>query len=74
MSDSESTVTQEQKPTPKAKPAKKKASGSAKKKSDDNRKRGRKAYPVLTFEEALKFGQGLLEQGAGTPDEAGNRL
>ncbi|MDB5355321.1 MAG: hypothetical protein JWN24_1774 [Phycisphaerales bacterium] len=33
----------------------------------DLRRRGRKPYPVMTFEEALAIGQGILEHGAGHP-------
>jgi hypothetical protein len=37
------------------------------KSKNDGRRRGRKPYPVITFDEALRLGQGLMEHGAGHP-------
>jgi hypothetical protein len=36
-------------------------------KSKDTRKRGRKPYPVLTFDQAMQLGRGIVEHGAGHP-------
>jgi hypothetical protein len=35
--------------------------------SDKHRRRGRKPYPVIPFEQAMRIGQGLADFGAGHP-------
>jgi hypothetical protein len=56
-------------PTAKVKSAKaaKKAAGKPKPKASKGRRRGRKPYPVIPFEQALRFGQGVAEVGSGHP-------
>jgi hypothetical protein len=39
----------------------------AKNKSNSGRRRGPKPYPVITFEQALRIGQGIADFGAGHP-------
>jgi len=34
---------------------------------DEARRRGRKPYPVMTFEDALRIGQGIMEKASGQP-------
>lgn len=46
---------------------KKKAKRKAASQSDGRRKRGRKPYPVMTFEEVLQLAQGIMEYAAGHP-------
>jgi len=57
---------------PKKKPAKKPAAKKATKKTtkkagNGGRRPGRKPYPVMTFEEVLKIGAGIMEKASGEP-------
>lgn len=54
-------------PNAKSKAAKvgKNAAGKAKAKVSKGRRRGRKPYPVIPFEQALRFGEGVAEVGSG---------
>lgn len=52
---------------PKAAREEKKASGKRKHKGNRGRRRGPKPYPVLPFEQALRFGEGVAGVGSGHP-------
>ena len=54
-------------PKPKSAKAVKKSAGKSKPKVGKGRSRGRKPYPIIPFEQALRFGEGVGEVGAGHP-------